>query len=61
MSHWVKFVRPNGQEAPDNLGLDEFNGKTLQICNGGPGNERPTEFKAGEGGPPPLVVLTREN
>jgi uncharacterized protein (TIGR03067 family) len=40
---WVEFVRPNGQEALDNLGLYEYNGETLRICNGGPGNERPTE------------------
>ena len=30
------------------------------VCSGGPGNERPTEFKAGEGGPPSLIVLNRK-
>jgi uncharacterized protein (TIGR03067 family) len=33
---------------------------SITICNGGPGNERPTEFKAGEGGAPQLLVLNRK-
>jgi uncharacterized protein (TIGR03067 family) len=56
---WMKFTGPGGQEAPDNLGIYELEGDTLKICNGGPGNERPTEFKAGENGPPNLLTLTR--
>jgi len=56
---WIKFTRPNGEDAPDNLGIYEFEGDSLKICSGGPGNERPTEFKAGESGPPNLHVWTR--
>ena len=58
---WVKFTRLNGEEAPANLAIYELDGKTLKVCSGGPGNERPTEFKAGEGGPPNLIVLTKED
>jgi uncharacterized protein (TIGR03067 family) len=58
---WVKFARPDGEAAPTNFGIYAFEGNdTLKVCNGGPGNERPTEFKAGEGGPPNLFVLTRK-
>ncbi|MFO0951975.1 MAG: TIGR03067 domain-containing protein [Isosphaeraceae bacterium] len=58
---WHHFVRPDGSEAPENLGIYAFEGDdTLKVCSGGPGNERPTEFKAGEGGPPNLIVLKRK-
>ena len=58
---WRKFTRPDGQEAPENLGIYSFEGDDFKICNGGPGNERPTEFKAGEGnGPPRVIILKRE-
>ena len=30
------------------------------MCSGGPGNDRPKEFKAGDGGPPNLVTLKRQ-
>jgi uncharacterized protein (TIGR03067 family) len=56
---WIKFTRPDGEDAPDNLALYELDGDTLKICSGGPGNARPTEFKAGDGGPPQIVTLTR--
>jgi uncharacterized protein (TIGR03067 family) len=59
---WVRFTRPNGEDAPENLGLYEFtDADTLRVCNGGPGNERPTEFKAGDDGPPNLLVLKRKD
>jgi uncharacterized protein (TIGR03067 family) len=58
---WVKFTNPNGEVLPENLGLYEFvDADTLRVCSGGPGNERPTEFKAGDGGPPNLLVLNRK-
>lgn len=57
---WVKFKRPNGEDAPENLGIYAFDGKDLKICNGGPGNERPTEFKAGDDHPR-LIVLKKES
>lgn len=54
------FKRSDGEETRDNLGIYAFDGDTVKICTGGPGNERPTEMKAGEGGPPMLFVLTRK-
>ena len=57
---WVKFTNPNGEAAPENLGLYEFpDADTVRFCSGGPGNERPTEFKSGDGGPPNLVTMKR--
>ena len=58
---WVKFTTQTGDTAPANLGIYKLSGDAITICNGGPGNERPTEFKAGEGGQPPqLFVLNRK-
>jgi uncharacterized protein (TIGR03067 family) len=57
---WVKFTRPDGEEVPPNLGIYTLEGDEFTVCSGGPNNERPTEFKAGEGGPPQLVVFTRK-
>ena len=58
---WVKFIGPNGEAAPENLGIYDFpDADTVRFCSGGPGNERPTEFKQGEGGPPNLVVVKRK-
>jgi uncharacterized protein (TIGR03067 family) len=56
---WTKFSGPDGQEVPDNPAIYDIDGDSLKICSGGPGNARPTEFKAGEEGPPNLVTLTR--
>jgi len=56
---WAKFTAPNGEEVPDNLAVYELDGDTLKVCSGGPGNPRPSELKAGDGGPPNLVTLTR--
>jgi uncharacterized protein (TIGR03067 family) len=56
---WVKFTRPDGTEAEANLGIYELKGDEFKVCNGGPGNSRPTEFKAGEMGPPNLILFTR--
>lgn len=56
---WTKFTRPNGDAAEDNLAIYQLDGDSLKICSGGPGNDRPTEFKAGDGGPPNLLVFHR--
>lgn len=57
---WVKFIGPDGNEAPDNKGLYELvDADTIKVCNGGPGNDRPTEFKDGDGGNPSLIILKR--
>ncbi len=59
---WVNFKKDDGEAAPDNHGLYEFvDANTLRLCSGGPGNDRPTEFKAGDGGPPNLVVMARQD
>jgi len=57
---WLNFTTSSGENAPSNLAIYMLKGDTLTVCSGGPGNERPTEFKAGEGGRPSLIVLTRE-
>jgi uncharacterized protein (TIGR03067 family) len=55
------FTRPDGTDAPENLGIYVLvDANTVKICSGGPGNERPTEFKAGDGGPPQLIELKRK-
>jgi uncharacterized protein (TIGR03067 family) len=49
--NWIKFKTPMGDDIPENLGIYRFeNDETVQICNGGPSNERPTEYKAVDGG-----------
>ena len=58
---WIKFKTPNGDDAPDNLGLYEFVDKdTVKVCNGGHNNPRPKELKAGDGGDPTLLTLKRK-
>src|SRR4051794_27951579 len=57
---WVKFTKPDGEPAPENLGIYKFEGDSITICNGGPGRDRPSEFRAGVGGPPQLLVLNRK-
>jgi uncharacterized protein (TIGR03067 family) len=57
---WVKFVGPQGNEAPENLGIYKLDDDTFTVCSGGPGNGRPTEFKKGDDGPPQLVTFTRK-
>jgi uncharacterized protein (TIGR03067 family) len=51
--------RNDGEDARDNLGIYEIDGDTIKICVGGAGNERPTEFKKGEGGSPLLLIFTK--
>ena len=54
------FQRADGEETKDNLGIYAFEGDQVKICVGGPGAERPTEIKAGSGGTPTLLVLSRK-
>lgn len=56
---WVNFKNPSGDPVPENLGIYKFDGDKITLCSGGPGNERPKEFKGGEDGPPNLQVITR--
>jgi uncharacterized protein (TIGR03067 family) len=58
-SDWLKLTGPDGQEIGDNKGIYKLEGDTWTTCTGGPGNDRPTKFEAGEGGPPNLTVWTR--
>ena len=58
---WLEFKRPDGNgNFEDNHAIYRLDGDTLEICSGGPGNERPTEFKAGEGGRPSLLKFTKK-
>jgi uncharacterized protein (TIGR03067 family) len=56
---WVEFTALDGQDMPEVLAIYEFDGETLKVCNGGPNNARPTEFKAGEGALADVVVFRR--
>ena len=56
---WTKFTGPNGDDIPDNKGIYRIEGDKVTICSGGPGNDRPTEFKAGDEGGPTLSTLTK--
>jgi uncharacterized protein (TIGR03067 family) len=57
---WIKFVAPNGDDVPDNLGIYVFeDDDTIKIVNGGPRNERPSEFKDGEGPGRQVTTLKR--
>ncbi len=58
---WTKFKTPDGDDAPENLGLYEIVDKdTVKVCNGGPNNPRPKEMKAGGGGEPHILTLKRK-
>lgn len=58
---WVKFKNPQGEDVPDNKGIYRFSddGATWTVCNGGPGNDRPSEFKAGDQGAPNLIEFKK--
>jgi uncharacterized protein (TIGR03067 family) len=56
---WVEFNRPDGAPAEKNQGIYELKGDTWRVCNGGPGNSRPTEFAGGFGDRPTLIVFER--
>jgi uncharacterized protein (TIGR03067 family) len=56
---WVHFSGQDGQELPDIPAIYELNGHTFTVCNGGPNNQRPTEFKPGKGALADLLTFTR--
>lgn len=46
---WIKFNGYDDQEFPEIPAIYELKGDTFKVCNGGPNNSRPTEFKPGDG------------
>lgn len=56
---WVHFQGVNDQELPDILAIYELAGDTFRVCNGGPDNDRPREFKAGDGLLADIVTIQR--
>ncbi|MBX6315430.1 MAG: TIGR03067 domain-containing protein [Isosphaeraceae bacterium] len=56
---WVHFTALDGQDMPEILGIYELDGDTLRVCNGGPNNNRPTEFKPGDGALADVLVFKR--
>lgn len=57
---WMNWKSPMGDNIPVNLGIYKIDGDTMTTCSGGPGNDRPSEFKQGEAGPPNLVTYKRK-
>ena len=57
---FVKFTRPDGEDAPANLGIYTLEGDKFTVCSGGPSNKRPTEMKQGDMGQPTLLVFTKK-
>ena len=53
---------PDGppEKAKPILGIYEFDGETLKICNSRPGKDRPTDFEAKEGSEHTCIVWQRE-
>ena len=61
---WTKFTRPDGESIGDNSAIYKYDNKdTIIICSGGPGNDRPKEFKAADAGEqhPNLLTLKRKS
>ena len=56
---WVHLTALDGQDLPDNLAIYELDGDRFTLCNGGPNNQRPSEFKPGGGALADVVVFTR--
>jgi uncharacterized protein (TIGR03067 family) len=56
---WIHFRDSDSQELPDVLAIYEFAGERLRVCNGGPNNARPSEFKAGDGVLADLLTFER--
>jgi uncharacterized protein (TIGR03067 family) len=58
---WVNFQGPDNAQARLNQAIYKIDKDELTICSGGPGKDRPTEFKAGDMGPPNLVIFQRDD
>ena len=56
---WVHFNGLDDQEMPEILAIYRLDGDQFQVCNGGPNNARPTEFKPGDGALADVVVFER--
>ncbi len=56
---WVNFVALDDQDLPEIQAIYQIDGDTLRICNGGPNNSRPSEFKAGDGSLADDLIFTR--
>jgi uncharacterized protein (TIGR03067 family) len=56
---WTKFTGLDSQELPEIRAIYELEGDTFKVCNGGPDNERPTQFKAGDGILAECLTFTR--
>lgn len=50
----------DGDSVRDSLGIYQFDGDKVKFCVGDPGDERPTEFKKGEDGPPHILTFSRK-
>jgi uncharacterized protein (TIGR03067 family) len=46
---WVNFESQDHQEIPDLLAIYELSGGKFKLCTGGFHNDRPSEFKSGDG------------
>jgi uncharacterized protein (TIGR03067 family) len=58
---WINFTTPDDERIPEMLAIYELDGETFRVCNAGPNNARPTEFKPGEGILADLVVFARKS
>jgi uncharacterized protein (TIGR03067 family) len=56
---WVGFSGADVIDMPDIPAIYEVTAATLKVCNGGPNNPRPSEFKAGAGVLADLHVFER--
>ena len=57
---YLNFTGPDGSPMPDILGIYNFDGDDkVKLCSGAPGQDRPTEFKTGEG-PGNTITMVRK-
>ena len=56
---WVGFTSADTIELPEIPAIYELSGGRLTVCNGGPNNPRPTQFKRGSGVLADLHVFER--
>jgi uncharacterized protein (TIGR03067 family) len=57
---WINFTTLDDERIPEMLAIYELEGERFRVCNAGPNNARPTEFKPGEGILADLVVFERK-